>query len=674
MAAARDGVEIDKCDCVVCALLAKGFSTLSFAEKLKIITKGRAKPPMPNLATKMKTCTRHFYPEKSYEQFKWLTGCGTQSKLFCWPCLLFEHDPGLWNKGGFADLNNFHKAVKRHYTSKAHLQNVVKEKLFGRTRMDYALNAQLKNSHPQHNSVIDKHRMMLRRLIDVVCFLGPVEGRESFQDLIDLLAKYDDCLKNHLGQSNTLHQTQNDLTSAVATVILKRIKHEIRNARFIAIILGDVANAGHLTAVIRFVKTDGTVQERFLGFYNCPKDRTADALYTTVCDIINEVDGGNKLVAQSYDGSIRELGRLQAKVRNAFPRALFANCYKSNLVLSQSLSHNIGECKGFFAALSGMAEFFSRSKQHSQVFNALVRKRISWNYSGALVATVSEHRESLRELFENIIENCEKWDAETLNSARGFLSCLKRDFGFSFLLNVFSEILPFSDEVFDVLQTKINDVSSCLNKVNEFKSLLERKRTEFDMFWEKTLKTMKGDTKATYNKFQTKFFDIIDQLIEQANYRFSNLSDFKFLELCNFNAYKTKPFPQEAFKSLLFCYGTYFDKELLRSELTVIYKTDDIDTKNDATELMQFFKDIELDDAYTEVSKLCELALTIPVTSSSELSPLERVKISVGPPQMTLLSIEHQLLQDLLEERGFYDDVIEEFAKIAEESDFITNR
>lgn len=578
-------------------------------------------------------------------------------------------------------MNNFHKAVKRHYTSKAHLQNVVKEKLFGKTRMDYAINARLKNSHPRHNSVKDKNRAILKRLIDVVCFLGPVEGTESFQALIDLLAKYDDCLKNHLGQSSvlrgTLHQTLNELISAVATVILKRIKHEIRNAQFIAIILDDVANSSQLSAVMRYVKTDGTVQERFLGFYNKAKDRTADALHMTVCDIIKEVDGGTKLVAQSYDGSIvmsRDLGRLQAKVRNTFPTALFANCYKSNLVLSQSLSHNIGECKRFFAALSGMADFFSQSKQHSQVLNALVRKRISWNYSGALVSTVSEHRESLSELFENIIENCEKWDAETLNSARSFLSCLKGDFGFNFLLNVFSEIFPFSDEVFDVLQTKINDIGLCLNKVNEFKSLLEQKRTEFDLFWEKTLKAMKGDTKATYNKFQTSFFDIIDQIIEQVNYRFSNLSDFKFLELCNFNAYKTKPFPEEAFKSLLFCYGKYFDKELLRSELTVIYKTDDINTKNDANELMHFLKDIELEDTYTEVFKLCELALTIPVTSSSEFSTLKRAKISVGPPRMSLLSIERRLLQNLLEERGFYDDVIEEFAKTTEASNYITNR
>lgn len=76
----------DDCECVVCFFITKGVSTSPFIEKLAIINKGRPKPSMKNLKTKLKTCTRHFNAEKTYEQYEWLTGCENRNKLFCWKC------------------------------------------------------------------------------------------------------------------------------------------------------------------------------------------------------------------------------------------------------------------------------------------------------------------------------------------------------------------------------------------------------------------------------------------------------------------------------------------------------------------------------------------------------------------------------------------------------------
>ncbi|XP_030750580.1 zinc finger MYM-type protein 1 isoform X1 [Sitophilus oryzae] len=654
---------------------------------------------MKNLTTKMKNCIRHFYPEKYYEQFKWLTGCENKTKLFCWPCLLFENENGLWNRTGFSDLNNFSKVVKRHIMSEAHLQAVIKEKLFYKTRIEHVLNKQLEIiNHRQHNELVDKNRQILKRLIDVVCFLGEHElgfrGHDetrassntgNFLDLLSLMAKYDDCLKNHLEQSNVFrgnsNRIQNDLISAVSTVILKKIKQEIGEARFIAIVLDettDVTNFSQLSIVIRYVKTDGSIQERFLGFKHVSENRTAEALYTIVYNVITEIHGEKKLVAQSYDGAAvmaGQLGRLQAKVRKTFPSALFIHyfAHKLNLVLSQSMNH-IKECKAFFVTLSGMSAFFSKSTKRTQALDSIVHK--------STMLTFSENRESLIELFENIIENNETWDSEAINSSRGFLDCLKRDFNFNYLLNIFSEIFPFLDKVFYILQTKTNDIDFCLKKVDDFKSMLSRKRDDFDLFWKKTmtlsvepqakrLRTDKeGDVQTSYRRL---FYEIIDQIRQQINYRFNGLKDFKFFELCNFDAYKGKTFPEDAFKYLLLHYGQFFDRVLLRSELKVIYETDDISAKNNARELMQFLKDNELEEAYTEVSKLCELVFTIPATSSSverNFSVLKRiknfVKNSTGQErlsQISLLSIENKLLQNMSEHPRFYDDVIDEFAK-----------
>ena len=92
----------------------------------------------------------------------------TKNKLFCWSCLLFVYETGVWNKFGFCDLNNLYKVAKRQIMSKSHLHAVIKE-VFGKTRIEQALGKQLEVSQKH------KNREVLNRLIDVVCFLDQHE-------------------------------------------------------------------------------------------------------------------------------------------------------------------------------------------------------------------------------------------------------------------------------------------------------------------------------------------------------------------------------------------------------------------------------------------------------------------------------------------------------------------
>ena len=72
------------------SLLEKKFSTFSFAEKKQII----AQRPTPDLnitqlkRSKHRDFTRTFNSDK-YAKFKFLAGCPTKNKLYCWWCLCF---------------------------------------------------------------------------------------------------------------------------------------------------------------------------------------------------------------------------------------------------------------------------------------------------------------------------------------------------------------------------------------------------------------------------------------------------------------------------------------------------------------------------------------------------------------------------------------------------------
>ncbi|CAG9832781.1 unnamed protein product [Diabrotica balteata] len=212
--------------------------------------------------------------------------------------------------------------------------------------------------------------------VDAVCFLWFLElgfrghdetstsaNRGNYMDLISLISKYDPCFKTDLEQSSVFQGTskriKNDLIFAIWTVVSNKIIDEIKQTRFNAIIVDettDVTNFSQLSAIVRFVNKDGIVQERFLGFINVSEDRTADALYKIVCELLKSINDNNKLIAQSYDGvavMAGHLGSLQLKVRETYPSAIFIHwfAHKLNLFLSQSVMQ-IKECKVFFATLS----------------------------------------------------------------------------------------------------------------------------------------------------------------------------------------------------------------------------------------------------------------------------------------------------------------------------------
>ena len=700
--------------CKVCEVLTKGFSNCSYAEKKEIIDKGKAKPPLHNLTTKINTYTRHFNVDL-YETVEWLTGCENKCKLFCWPCILFSTEKSVWNKTGFSDLNNLHKVIKRHSSSKNHLECILKLKMFGKLqRIDYALDTHIKIANEKHNELVKKNREILKRFIDVVCFLGVHElsfrghsesndaiNKGNYKDLLLLISKYDPILAQHLETSTVFQGTsnliQNDLISSVSTVVLNNIKKEIDDSSFIAISLDestDVRNASQLSVVVRYPTNDGNVQERFLGFRNVSSNRTAEVLYSIVCEIVEELKCGRKLVAQSYDGAAvmsGHLSGLQARVKQSFPCALFVHCFahRLNLVLSQSAG-TIKECKIFFLSISGLASFFSQSSKRTQALDEIVKKRLPkvaptrWNYNGRLVQTVLEYRQQLIELFEDILEYADNWDSETLNSSRGYIVLLKKDFNFNFLLKVFGEIFPLTDTLFDVLQSKTNDIAYCVQKINDFKILIQSKRDSFLEIWDSAknicdilkpeAKRLRidsvGDSETCYRKL---FFEIIDNILVQLDSRFSNVESLKFLELTNLKKYYNAPFPQSAFDSLIANYGCFFDAVALRSQLSVLLNTkESIDVKS-VSELLKFIKNNELDSAYCEVVKFCELILTIPATTSSverSFSALKRIKTFVRNStaqdrmsHLAVLSIENSLVKKLSQHTQFYDDVIEDFAK-----------
>lgn len=703
--------QFTNCNCEIENILKRGFGSLEFSGKKRIIETGRPMNELKELKVQTKACVRKFNHEQ-YAKTQWLCGCRDIGKLFCWPCLLFNHEKNVWNGTGYSDINNLHKALKRHEISQSHIVSTIQLATFGKSRIDFQLDNQNRLSVLKYNEKVKENREVLKRLIDIVCHIGKRElalrghnesdssvDRGNYVELVHLLKKYDHTLNSHLQDSTVFtglsNRIQNDLIESVSNIIMKEIKEEVRNTPFVAVIVDettDVRSKSQLSTVLRYTTCDGGIQERFLGFTDVSADRTAAALAKHVIDCINQYDFGSKIVAQTYDGAAvmsGDINGLQAKVKDVFPDALFIHCmaHKLNLVLSQSVSC-IKECNIFFKTLSGFSSFFSKSSKRAYYLDQQVKKRFPkvtptrWNYNSRLVETVYEYKSELIAMFENIIEHPDDWDNDTFIAARGFLFVLK-DFTFNFLLNVFKNIFSITGVLFDVLQTKSNDISFCIRKLTDAKENIANKREDFQEIFSKAsdIETTEplskrlrvdnvGDVSTSFRKL---YNEILDNIVGQIEVRFQNFEKLQFLELITPSREDRygKAFPENAFSSLKMAYGQHFDFPRLRSELLVCYSKEDFKNKS-ANELLTYLKETQIDSALYELTKLCNLIATIPASSASverSFSALKRIKTYARNAQkeermskLALLSIEKKLLENIRRNQNFYDQVIDDFA------------
>ena len=97
---------------IVTSFIRKSLSTLSFAEKQRIIDRGRPKP-YSNITQPCKGGFIRHFTDASFERSEWLTGSISNNRLYCWPCLLFISEKGPWNNTGFCNLSSLTKAFQK---------------------------------------------------------------------------------------------------------------------------------------------------------------------------------------------------------------------------------------------------------------------------------------------------------------------------------------------------------------------------------------------------------------------------------------------------------------------------------------------------------------------------------------------------------------------------------
>ena len=180
----------------------------------------------------------------------------------------------------------------------------------------------------------------------------------NYVELIYAFAENNESISRHLKTSTVFsalsNRKQNEIIEAAAEVIRTDIRKDINIAFFVSAKVDetkDITQKAQISVIFRYVcEASCIVKKAFLEFDDVSDDRRASAIGQCVLGILQKFNSVEKLVAQTYDGSVMssELNRVQAEIKENVPEAMFLHCYahKLNLVLFHS-AKCVPECKAF---------------------------------------------------------------------------------------------------------------------------------------------------------------------------------------------------------------------------------------------------------------------------------------------------------------------------------------
>lgn len=217
----------------------------------------------------------------------WLCFSPSTGKIYCFYCKLFNAHTSCnqFSDAGFSDWNNAHARIRDHEKSSLHIKTMYK--FAKNSGINYSVNRELEK---QMDNEKNYYRKLLKRVFSVVVFMAkrglPFRGDNNiigsphngnFLGLIELLAEYDEFLKNHLknygncgsGYTNYLSSTTyEEIIAIIDQHVLFKIISNIKKSKYYSISVdstSDVAHVDQLCISFRYIEYDEPI-DRFLKF------------------------------------------------------------------------------------------------------------------------------------------------------------------------------------------------------------------------------------------------------------------------------------------------------------------------------------------------------------------------------------------------------------------------
>lgn len=662
------------------------YSQLSLDEKIQLKNEGLPTPDI-NISqegiSKNKKYIRSFNSEW-YEKIKWLCGCEIRNALFCFPCLIFGGDT-VWAQNGFTNINKIKEKCEKHQNSRKHMENVISFSLLGQANISEQLSEPYTTSKLKYNEEVKKNREILSKIIDCIKLFGKFElsfrgYNESdspetpgdFKELINFIATFDPRLQEHLdnnsvfkGASKTI---QNKLLQFILEVCHDHIASEINETSYLTVMADDTTDVSEHTQIVIVFRYElqGIIYERFWGFFTSEKAST-DGLSKCLLNEIHKVlkNDPTKLIAQTYDGA-----NVQYKIQEVFENAHFIHCYSHQLhLIMKHVTSSIKSVRVFFANLSGIPTFFSRSPQRLTILDKYVTVRIPrssntrWKFNSRTVNTVFEYKDQLIKCFEEFLTL--RTTDKTIQASTGFLSLLKNE-TFIFWLELFHKIIPHVETLYNQMQSTTIDANKIQTALTEFYTAISN------------ISNSESNESASTTKIKESQ-EVCESICAEVKERFvftNHLIAAKLFYQKHFDTFH-KELPRNEIKEICEVYSILV-QEKLETELQIFYSRKEFHNFKGLLSLLNVLNEENLASVFSEIIKLIKILVTIPMTTTEPercFPTLKRAKYYLRNTTnqewltaLSIISIEQNMISQIT---NFNEKVIEKFCQGKNRRDFV---
>ena len=469
---------------------------------------------------------------------------------------------------------------------------------------------------------------------------------------------------------------QNELLEVMGLKVVREIADSIRCAPFFTIMVDettDIANKEQVVIVLRWVGSDLSVNEEFIGLYAVDSIQ-ALMLKEVIKDILTRLNlSVHKIRGQCYDGAATMAGcrnGLTKLMKDDEPRALYTHCYGHSLNLAacdairgSALMKNALEITHEVTKLVKLSPcrdaLFQNLKKELAPEGVSIRVLCPtrWTVRAEAVSSIVTNYNVLMSLWEEAAAIVK--DSETIARIKG-VSAYMEKFTYLFGVVLGEMVLGHTDNLSKSLQVKTLTASEGQELAKVTVTTLQSLRTDemYDLFWQKVTK-MANDLEVDpptlprshkrpkryedgsssshthhtpQDYFRSMYFEALDLITNSITDRFDqpDFQTYAKLQELLLKAGKKEAYDDE-YSFVCSFYGDDINPSRLKIQLELLGTNFTDRRSNDITlqSLIEFFESSAHQEHLSEVLVVLKLILVVPATNATSersFSSLRRIK------------------------------------------------
>ena len=343
--------------------------------------------------------------------YSWLVYSPSLDGAFCLPCVLFGmksgHNTGKLDKLYRSPLRNWVSAAQKlaEHNSKSQFHKQAIEFAEGfkavQTKKLIPVKQQINSALPKR---VAENKRKIESIIKTIILCGrqniasrgdrddstadPTSNRGNFHALLEFRVESGDTvLEEHIRsvRKNATY-TSKTIQNEIIDLIGKHMQSEIvkmiwKNQPFsiLADEACDVSNKEQLPLVLRFVDTESTIREMFVGFFECKEGTTGRVIADLILEAVTNLGlDMEQCRGQCYDGAGNMAGKCKgaaALIRDQFQRAEYVHCNSHKLNLCVVKACSVQDVRNMMGTLEELCRFFGFSPKRQQLLEHKIQDK-----------------------------------------------------------------------------------------------------------------------------------------------------------------------------------------------------------------------------------------------------------------------------------------------------------